>query len=241
MAKTKEEIRDLLSKIQELPYFLDHLAYKTDDHICNELDVRTTKLVQAIIDDDIDAVVCAFTGWDIEGLLFGESSPLHRFILEPKPPKEGAPVHTPPTDGHWCQEDYTWECCPECDTEQVIYSKGITACPNCGLPLAPCSCCDIQCGDGEDCPYGCTGTNEDERKAVTNPPISDAEQKWYASLSPLPVEDDSECPWDADSEGEDDADSEEFECCYNCDECEINGNCERQEHLNEVDCEVDDL
>lgn len=40
-------------------------------------------------------------------------------------------------------EDYTLECCPYCDcSEQVIFSKGITRCPNCGKPLAPCSVCE---------------------------------------------------------------------------------------------------
>lgn len=66
-------------------------------------------------------------------------------------------------------ENYTIEWCPFCDSEQVIYSKGITACPECGAPLAPCSMCE---GCNYDtCPYGCTGGPEDEFKEVTNPPI----------------------------------------------------------------------
>lgn len=382
MARTKEEIRDLVSKIQEHPNF-DVLADLTEDHICEELEIRAKKLFQAIIDDDIDGVIAAFTGWDAEGLLFGENSPLHRFVQTPRPPKEGVPVHTPPADGKWQTKDYTWEFCPECDTEQVIYSKGITACPNCGAPLAPCSCCEDGC-NYETCPYGCTGGEEDSYKAVTNPPISKEEQRWFAEqdalLTPSPTsnaEEDSpfanvpeepiyECPWHGidfgfncpfsghgicsepsgpcngpscessdeddicDSAGdplenpdvlkdtnhlfqcvsdvrynfhviaidladalatastwnakqfpnseitkcfrvssyvaecqdspmvlvsdaykmqfpealsedlEDDEDSD-FECCYDCSQCEINGSCERQEHLSEVDSEVDAL
>lgn len=66
--------------------------------------------------------------------------------------------------------DFTIEYCPFCDSEQVIYSKGVTACPDCGKPLAPCSMCE-NCDYGT-CPYGCTGGAEDEFKEVTNPPIS---------------------------------------------------------------------
>lgn len=66
--------------------------------------------------------------------------------------------------------DYTIECCPFCDTEQVIFAKGVTACPNCGKPLAPCSMCE-NC-DYSTCPYGCTGGAEDEFKKITNEAIS---------------------------------------------------------------------
>lgn len=67
--------------------------------------------------------------------------------------------------------DFTIEYCPFCDSEQVIYAVGVTACPSCGKPLAPCSMCD-DC-DYDTCPYGCTGAPEDEFKEVTNPPISE--------------------------------------------------------------------
>lgn len=60
-------------------------------------------------------------------------------------------------------DDYTIEFCPWCETEQFIYSTGITACPNCGKPLAPCSMCK-DCVDP--CPYGCTGGEEDEDKPI---------------------------------------------------------------------------
>lgn len=66
--------------------------------------------------------------------------------------------------------DYTLEYCPWCDSEQVIYAEGVTACPDCGKPLAPCSMCE-EC-DYDTCPYGCTGGAEDEFKPITNPPIS---------------------------------------------------------------------
>lgn len=68
-------------------------------------------------------------------------------------------------------DDYTIEYCPWCDSEQVIYAEGVTACPTCGKPLAPCSMCE-GC-DFTTCPYGCTGGPEDEFKPITNPPISE--------------------------------------------------------------------
>lgn len=69
-------------------------------------------------------------------------------------------------------EDYTIEYCPWCENEVVIHSKGITACPECGKPLAPCSVCE-ECISP--CPYGCSGGASDEHKAVTTPPITQAE------------------------------------------------------------------
>jgi hypothetical protein len=73
-------------------------------------------------------------------------------------------------------EKYTVEFCPWCEAEVVIHSKGITACPTCGMPLAPCSVCHGEnIGCIEPCPYGCTGGAEDEHKTVTEPPITQAE------------------------------------------------------------------
>lgn len=76
---------------------------------------------------------------------------------------------------------YTIEYCPFCDNEVVIFSKGVTACPECGKPLAPCSMCE-DC-NYEKCPYGCTGCSEDEFKEVTNPTITREEsQRLYKFL-----------------------------------------------------------
>lgn len=72
-------------------------------------------------------------------------------------------------------EDYTIEFCPWCENEVVIHSKGITACPECGKPLAPCSVCD---GCVDPCLYGCTGGTSDEEKKVTMPAITPAEIKF---------------------------------------------------------------
>ena len=72
-------------------------------------------------------------------------------------------------------DNYTIEYCPFCDSEVVIYSTGITACPECGKPLAPCSMCS-DCIDP--CPYGCKGDSSDEFKAVTNPLITPEEIDW---------------------------------------------------------------
>ena len=75
---------------------------------------------------------------------------------------------------------YTLEYCPFCDEEVVIYSTGITACPECDKPLAPCSMCE-SCAT--QCPYGCTGGLEDEFKKVTNSPITQEEIETYLKSS----------------------------------------------------------
>lgn len=70
-------------------------------------------------------------------------------------------------------EDYTIEYCPFCDTDVAIHAHGITACPECGKPLAPCSVCVDERGDCfKPCPYGCTGGAEDEFKPITEPPMT---------------------------------------------------------------------
>ena len=90
-------------------------------------------------------------------------------------------------------EDYTIEYCPFCDQEVVIRSHGITACPSCGKPLAPCSVCSLaftgcyaDCNPDENtetgCPYGCTGGAEDEFKPITNPPMT-AEEIAFAEAN----------------------------------------------------------
>ena len=77
--------------------------------------------------------------------------------------------------------EYTIEMCPNCMTEQVIYSKGITPCSNCGHPLAPCSVCE-SC-NYDTCPYGCDGTENDSYKRATNPVIpEDLQKKLYREL-----------------------------------------------------------
>ena len=70
-------------------------------------------------------------------------------------------------------EDYTIEYCPWCDQDVAIRAKGVTACPSCGMPLAPCSVCE-SCNYST-CPYGCTGGVEDEHKPVTVPPMTEEE------------------------------------------------------------------
>lgn len=69
-------------------------------------------------------------------------------------------------------EDYTLEYCPFCEQEVAIRSHGITACPSCGKPLAPCSVCNVDDNDCTKCPYGCTCSAEDEFKPITNPPMT---------------------------------------------------------------------
>ena len=73
-------------------------------------------------------------------------------------------------------EDYAVEFCPWCEEEVVIHAEGMTACPTCGKPLAPCSVCqDTYGGCRNPCPYGCTGGEEDGKKPVTTPPITQEE------------------------------------------------------------------
>lgn len=91
------------------------------------------------------------------------------------------PVHIPSADGRFRFEDYTYEWCPRCNSDVVIYSSGITACPTCGEPLAPCSQCNT-C-DYDTCPYGCAGCGSHIRKEVTNPAISEEEIGWFNILN----------------------------------------------------------
>lgn len=78
-------------------------------------------------------------------------------------------------------DDYTLEYCPYCDSyEQVIYAKGVTACPNCGKPLAPCSMCE-SCNYAT-CPYGCDGSDKDEDKPIDHH-ITQEEIDWYNKAS----------------------------------------------------------
>lgn len=71
-------------------------------------------------------------------------------------------------------DKYTIELCPTCENEVVIHAIGVTACPVCGAPLAPCSVCgdcDHSCDYGT-CPYGCTGGESDDHKEPTTVPVS---------------------------------------------------------------------
>lgn len=70
-------------------------------------------------------------------------------------------------------ELFTVEACPNCGSEQVIWSHGVTRCPECGAPLAPCSVCTDENGscNYNSCPYGCDGSENDLKKAVTMPDI----------------------------------------------------------------------
>lgn len=73
------------------------------------------------------------------------------------------------------RDDYTIEYCPFCDQEVAIRARGVTACPECGKPLAPCSVCNDErggCSTVKPCPYGCTGGAKDEFKPITNPPMT---------------------------------------------------------------------
>lgn len=70
-------------------------------------------------------------------------------------------------------DTYCIEMCPGCGNEEVIFAKGITRCPDCGYPMAPCSVCrEYRECDYASCPYGCNGTDDDGRKKPTNPDIS---------------------------------------------------------------------
>lgn len=80
------------------------------------------------------------------------------------------------------RNDYTIEFCPYCENEVYIHATGITKCPECGKPLAPCSVCmeeHIGChatqGATQPCPYGCQCDNTDEYKKATMPPLKEEE------------------------------------------------------------------
>lgn len=78
--------------------------------------------------------------------------------------------------------DYTLEYCPNCDNEVVIHAYGVTRCPVCGDPLAPCSVCIEEqggCKAGVPCPYGCDGTENDLHKPVTCPDMTQKEIDWF--------------------------------------------------------------
>lgn len=68
---------------------------------------------------------------------------------------------------------FTIGVCPNCGNEQVIWSHGVTRCPECKKPIAPCNVCMDEIGDCDysRCPYGCNGTDEDLCKRVTMPDI----------------------------------------------------------------------
>ena len=78
-------------------------------------------------------------------------------------------------------EDYTIEYCPYCDTDVAIHAHGVTACPESGKPLAPCTVCHDErggCSATEPCPYGCAYGGEclkDETIQITNPPMTPEE------------------------------------------------------------------
>ena len=76
--------------------------------------------------------------------------------------------------------NYTIEYCPWCDTDQVIFANGVTACPNCGKSLAPCSMCE-GCNYAN-CPYECDGSENDGNKPITNRPITEEERQLYKYL-----------------------------------------------------------
>lgn len=78
--------------------------------------------------------------------------------------------------------DYTMEYCPWCDKEVVIHAHGVTRCPSCGAPLAPCSICAYENGGcKKDCPYGCDGTDNDLHKPVTMPDMTQLEIAWFTA------------------------------------------------------------
>lgn len=93
------------------------------------------------------------------------------------------PVHVPSEDGAYRMQDYTVEWCPNCEKEVVIYSQGVTACPSCGEPLAPCSQCE-DC-DYDTCPYSCADCGNHIHTPVNNPPIPVEEQGWFAIMQVL--------------------------------------------------------
>lgn len=171
-------ISELRTAIREDPSLRATASYKFQKAFMERIEGEATPvdlgdLLNAIADDDAHGVLVALADMSLDALLFKAD------ILNPVTP-ENAPVHIPALDGEYRAEDYVSEYCPFCDSEVVVYSKGITACPECGKPLAPCATC-AECT--ENCPYGCTGGDEDEFKPITNPKITQAEINWYLANS----------------------------------------------------------
>ena len=78
--------------------------------------------------------------------------------------------------------DYTMEYCPVCDKVVVIHAHGVTRCPSCGAPLAPCRVCAYEKGGcKKDCPYWCDGTVNDLHKPVTMPDMTQFEIDWFTA------------------------------------------------------------
>lgn len=84
------------------------------------------------------------------------------------------------TDEEYDPNDFTIETCPVCGREEVIHIKGVTRC-RCGYPLVPCSVCE-SC-DYATCPYGCDGTDKEDKKSCDYEALSDDIQtKLYGLL-----------------------------------------------------------
>lgn len=65
---TKEQIQNLMCDIQEHEAY-DAISEALENTVCEELEVNGQKLICAIADDDVDAILQAITGWDTEALL----------------------------------------------------------------------------------------------------------------------------------------------------------------------------
>lgn len=87
------------------------------------------------------------------------------------------PVHTVRPFGILRYRDYTTDYCPVCQSIKVIYSKGLTACPDCGQVLYPCRACE-DC-DYDDCIYG---LGSSVKPIANNPPVSVREIQWWTAL-----------------------------------------------------------
>lgn len=172
IASSISELRKIL---RECPSTRADASYKFQKAFAERMEGEATpvdlgELLTAIIENDGHGVLVALADMSLDALL------LKAGIIE-APVIKGAPVHIPATDGSFRQEDFASEYCPFCGSEVVIYSKGVTACPECGKPLAPCSMCE-EC-NYDKCPYGCTGGDTDEFKRITNQRITQAEIDWY--------------------------------------------------------------
>ena len=93
--------------------------------------------------------------------------------------------------------DYTVDFCEDCQKLQVVFSVGITACPDCGKPLYPCTGCSER-GRCQvyDCMYGTPFTFYPElnAKQANNPAISRFEQEWFQTTQRY-AEQKKELPW----------------------------------------------
>lgn len=189
---TKEQVQEISSIIHQHPD-TDGIFDMLWDAVSGEISVTAPRILEAYIKQDVDLMINAFTGWDLQALLekaliiphtsgswIGHDLDQDEVIVKTIPgAEEEYPFASEESDfpsfkmGTQSMDDYAFEMCPECGEEVVIYAHGISTCPACGAAVAPCSNCEKNGGTAMTCINGCNGNH-----VATNPMISKAEIAW---------------------------------------------------------------